>query len=86
MYESLLVYFLLLLVGWLFDDDDYDDNDMACKCNVNINSFNTKLYITIIRQFENNAGEYNDIMVYFWMGWQMDHRIQNALVYMMQMI
>jgi len=37
------------------DDDDDDANDEACKWNVN-----AKLYVTIIRNFDNNAEEAED--------------------------
>jgi len=53
--NSFLIFFLslfLLVVVVLLDDEDAAMNAIACKCKVN-----AKLYMTIIRNFENKTGE-----------------------------
>jgi len=49
------ILLLLLVLDEEDDDDTVDANDKACKCKVN-----AKLYMTIMRNLDNNSGEYDD--------------------------
>jgi len=52
-----ILCFILLLLLILDDEDDdtVDAKDKACKCKVK-----AKLYMTIIKNLDNNSGEYED--------------------------